>query len=134
MIAAGLIGVIVGAQWVVEGARVIARELSWSEGLIGLTIVGIGTSLPELAISFTAALRREPGIAIGNIIGSNIFDFFMILGFSSLIKPISFPQTFLTDMGVVALAALFLYGLMFTGERYTLKRWEGISLVVLYIF
>jgi len=91
LIVSGLLGVILGGKWVVDGAALMARELGIAEGLVGLTVVGIGTSLPELAVTFVAALKGRPGIAVGNIIGSNIFDFLMILGFGALVSPLMFP-------------------------------------------
>jgi cation:H+ antiporter len=133
LILAGLLGVILGGKWVVDGAVLIARELGMSEGLIGLTIVGIGTSLPEFAVTFVAALRGQPGIAVGNIIGSNIFDFLMILGFGALIRPIDFPPHLFLDMIITMLSASILYGFMFMGEIYVLKRSQGLFLIFLYV-
>jgi len=133
LISAGLIGVVIGGRWVVDGGVEIAGFFGMSEALIGLTIVGIGTSLPELAVSFVAAYRGEMGLAIGNIVGSNIFDFLMIFGFSALIQPIVYPQVLEVDIIVTLFAAMFLYGSMFVGELYTLKRWQGLVFVLLYI-
>lgn len=133
MITAGLLGVIVGGKWVVDGATVIAGSLGMSSALIGLTIIGIGTSLPELTVSFVAALRRRPGLALGNIIGSNIFDFLMILGLSAVVKPIIFPSNLVLHAVVTLTASLFLYGLMFTGKPYVLERWQGLLLLLFYI-
>lgn len=133
LIFAGLVGVILGGKWVVDGASAIARELGASEGLIGLTIVGIGTSLPEFAVTFIAALKREPAIAVGNIIGSNIFDFFMILGFGALVRPIIFPPDMAEDIIVTVLSALILYGFMYVGQRYILERFQGLIMFILYI-
>ena len=92
MIAAGFVGIFFGGQWVVSGAEIIARALGISETIIGLTIISIGTSIPELAVTFTAAFRGQDGIAIGNIIGSNVVNFFMILGASALAIPIFLPK------------------------------------------
>lgn len=133
LILAGLAGVILGGKWVVDGASVIARELGIGEGLIGLTIVGIGTSLPEFAVTFVAALRREPGIAVGNIIGSNIFDFLMILGFGALFRPIIFPPEMAADIMVTILSAVLLYGFMYSGRRYVLQRFQGFVMLLLYL-
>ncbi|MBI2640279.1 MAG: calcium/sodium antiporter [Candidatus Sungbacteria bacterium] len=132
-ILAGLVGVVIGGKWVVDGAVVFARALGTSEQLIGLTIVGIGTSLPELAVTFVAAYKGRMGIAIGNIIGSNIFDFLMILGFAALFKPISFPQDAFFDGIVTLFSAALLYGSMFVGEPLVLKRWQGLVFVFLYV-
>lgn len=133
LIVAGLAGVIFGGKWIVDGAAVMARELGMSEALIGLTIVGIGTSLPEFAVTFVAALRGRVGIAVGNIIGSNIFDFLMILGFAALVKPIVFPPDLFLDIVVTILSASLLYGFMFMGQWYVLQRSQGLFLALLYI-
>ncbi len=132
LIFAGLVGVILGGKWVVDGGIEIAKTLGASNALIGLTIVGIGTSLPELAVSFIAAYKKQPGIAVGNIIGSNIFDFLMILGFGAMFKPIISPASLLPDMIITALATTLLFASMFVGEKYTLKRWEGLVFILLY--
>lgn len=133
MMLAGFLGVIFGGKWVVDGAVAFARSFGMSEAIIGLTIIGIGTSLPELAVSATAAYKKQPGIAVGNIIGSNVFDFLMILGASAITKPIAFPQNMFFDIGVTLFATLLLYIFMFTGQRHTLKRFEGFIFIVIYI-
>lgn len=132
LIFAGLVGVILGGKWVVDGGVEIAKTLGASNALIGLTIVGIGTSLPELAVSFVAAYKKQPGIAVGNIIGSNIFDFLMILGFGALVKPVMAPASLLPDMIITAISAALLLAVMFVGEKYTLRRWEGFIFILLY--
>ncbi|MEK7503055.1 MAG: sodium:calcium antiporter, partial [Patescibacteria group bacterium] len=81
----------------------------------------------------TAAYKKQPGIAIGNIIGSNIFDFLMILGASAFVKPILFPTNMFFDIGVTLFSAILLYIFMFTGQRHTLKRFEGFLFVGIYI-
>lgn len=133
MMFAGFLGIIFGGKWVVDGAAALARNFGMSETIIGLTIIGIGTSLPELAVSTTAAFKKQPGIAVGNIIGSNIFDFLMILGASSVVKPIVFPKNLSFDLGVTLFSAILLYVFMFTGQRHTLKRFEGFVFIVIYI-
>jgi len=134
MILGGLIGVIVGGNWVVDGAVAIAQKLNISNSLISLTIVSIGTSLPELAVSLVAAYKKRPGLALGNIIGSNIFDFLMILGFASFIKPISFSNHLFIDILITLLSCVLLFVSMFIGkEKYTLKRWQGFIFVLFYI-
>ncbi|OHA09114.1 MAG: hypothetical protein A3B37_01045 [Candidatus Sungbacteria bacterium RIFCSPLOWO2_01_FULL_59_16] len=132
-IAAGLAGVILGGRWVVEGAVQIAYTLGASEALVALTMLSIGTSLPELAVSVAAAWRREAGIAVGNIIGSNIFDFLMILGASAMVRPVFASPALIPDVAATALAAGLLFGAMFVGERYILKRWQGILFIALYL-
>ena len=133
MMLAGFLGVILGGKWVVDGATALARNFGMSEALIGLTIIGIGTSLPELAVAATAAYKKEPGIAVGSIIGSNIFDFLMILGTSALVKPIIFPKNMFFDIAVTLFATILLYIFMFTGQRHTLKRFEGFVFIAIYI-
>lgn len=132
LIIAGFLGVILGGKWVVDGAAAVARDIGISERFIGLTIVGIGTSLPELAATFVAALKREAGIAVGNIIGSNIFDFLMILGFGAITQPIVFSVTLGADIIVTLLSAILLYGLLYFGERLLLERWQGLLMTALY--
>lgn len=126
----GIVGVFLGGKWVVDGAVAIAKDFGVSEALIGLLIVGPGTSLPELAASFVAAYKRQPGIAVGNVIGSNIFDFLMILGVSAMAKPIVFPGAMFTDLIVTLFAALALFASMFIGSRYVLNRSQGFFMVL----
>ena len=85
---AGLALVVLGADWLVDGSSAIARKAGLSEFVIGLTIVGIGTSMPELVVSLTGALKGSSDIAIGNVVGSNIFNVLLILGLSAVIRPI----------------------------------------------
>lgn len=129
----GILGILLGGKWVTDGAIAIARELSISGQVIGLSIVAIGTSLPELTASVVAAFRKKPGIAVGNIVGSNIFDFLMILGFSAMVQPIAFPAGLEIDIAVTALSAFVLLAVMFVGKRFFLARWEGIIFVLLYL-
>lgn len=133
MIVGGIIGLAVGGQMLVEGAISIATYFGLSEALIGLTVVAIGTSLPELATSAIAALRRHSDIAVGNIIGSNIFNILWILGLSSIIKPLDFSIQLNFDIIVVMAITILLIAMMFTGKRNILQRWQGTSLVSLYI-
>lgn len=133
MVVVGLIGVIGGGKWVVDGAKVIALHLGASEALVGFTVLSIGTSIPELAVSFVAAYKKRMGIAVGNIIGSNIFNFLMIAGVAALIRPILFPIHFLIDVLIALGSAVLLFAAMFIGIQYTLKRWQGIAFVLLYI-
>jgi cation:H+ antiporter len=133
MIIVGLFGLIVGSRWVVTGAAGLAEKLGVSQSLIGLTIVAVGTSLPELATSAMAAYKKNPDIAVGNVVGSNIFNIFFILGISSIIRPIPFGAGSNTDIGVVITASLLLFICMFTGKRRMLDRWEGGIFLGLYI-
>jgi cation:H+ antiporter len=128
----GLIGLILGGHWIVDGAVKLATSLGMSESLVGLTIVAVGTSLPELATSAMAAYRRKVEIAVGNVVGSNIWNIFFVLGVSSTIKPLPFQTNSILDIGVVILASLLLFLFMFTGKKRSLDRWEGVVSVLLY--
>jgi cation:H+ antiporter len=132
MMAAGFTALVLGSKWVVDGAVRMATALGVSEAVVGLTIVAVGTSLPELATSAAAAYRRNPDIAVGNVVGSNIFNVFFILGASSVIRPIPFPAHGNVDIGVLAVASLLLFLAMFTGKRHVLDRWEAGAFLVLY--
>jgi cation:H+ antiporter len=105
----GLIALVIGAHYLVQSASIIAREFGVSEAVIGLTVVAVGTSLPELATSVIAALRKETDIAVGNVVGSGIFNVFGILGTTALIIPIpADPRFAMLDMPVVAAATILL--------------------------
>jgi cation:H+ antiporter len=132
IIAAGLACLIVGSKWIVEGATSLASMLGVSQSVIGLTIVALGTSLPELTTSAVAAYKKNPEIAVGNVVGSNIFNIFFILGLSSLIRPIPFEAKANIDVGVTVVASLLLFFAMLTGKRRVLDRWEGAFFVALY--
>jgi cation:H+ antiporter len=129
----GLTGLVFGGKFVVSSATDIAMSLGLSEKLIGLTIVAAGTSLPELATSVVAALKKNNDIAIGNIIGSNIFNIFFILSISSLIRPINYDPAFNTDLFILIGGTLVLFGAMFTGKKKQLDRWESALLFLTYI-
>lgn len=133
LILVGIAGTVFGGKWVVDGATAMAQAFNVGESFIGLTIVGIGTSLPELAVTFAAAYRGRLGIAIGNIIGSNIFDFLMILGVAAILRPVFVSPGFMIDVAVTFLASALLYIFMFIGEPHVLKRWQGFVFVLLYI-
>ncbi|HHX90426.1 MAG TPA: calcium/sodium antiporter [Paracoccus sp.] len=128
----GLAALIVGARFLVDGAVTIARSYGLSEAFIGLTIVAVGTSLPELATSLIAAFRRQSEIAIGNIVGSNIFNVLGILGVTALIAPIPVAGRFLTfDLPVMILVTLVLTGLLLM--RPAIGRAAGVGLLLAYV-
>jgi cation:H+ antiporter len=129
----GLVALISGGQLVVYNAVEIARILGISEKIIGLTILAAGTSLPELATSVTAALKKNSDIAIGNIIGSNIFNIFSIMSASIIIHPIIYQGKFDTELYLFAGGTLFLFIAMFTGQKKKLDRWEAAVLLLGYI-
>lgn len=133
LIIIGLAGLVAGGKLVVDHSIKIATLLGVSEKIIGLTIVAIGTSLPELMTSVVAALKKNSDIAIGNVIGSNIFNIFFILGVSSMINPVQFNPAFNTEMYLIAGGTLVLFIAMFTGRRKKLDRWEGAVLVGIYL-
>lgn len=129
----GLVGLIGGGRLLVNGAVSIAQSLGISERIIGLTIVSIGTSLPELATSIIAARKKNADMAIGNVVGSNIFNTFLILGASATITPLQVPQGSLLDLIVNIVAAGLLFLFIFTGRGRKISRWEGGILLVIYI-
>lgn len=128
----GLTGLTFGGRFVVINAVEIAKMLGVSEKIIGITILASGTSLPELATSVMAAIKRNNDIAVGNIIGSNIFNIFLILSVSSLINPIKFNVVFNTDLYILAGGTIFLFIAMFTGKKKKLDRWEAALLLLSY--
>jgi len=126
LIATGLVFLVLGAGWLVDGATVVARRMNISELVIGLTIVAGGTSLPELATSIVAAYRGERDIAVGNIVGSNIFNLLVVLGLSAAVSPIGIPvgeQSLQFDIPLMVLVAAACLPVFFTGHR--INRWEG---------
>ena len=128
----GLAFLVIGGRIVVDSAVNLARDLNISEKIIGLTIVAIGTSLPELVTSITAVIKKSDDIAIGNIIGSNIFNIFLILGASALIKEMNYSPVFNMDIYFLIFGTLLLLLAMFTGKKRKLDRWEGAVFLLLY--
>lgn len=131
MVAGGLVLLLFGARFLVDGAVIIARAFGWSEALIGLTIVAIGTSLPELATSLVAALKKELDIAVGNIVGSNIFNLLGILGITAMVHPLVPQGISWIDYAVMAAFSLVLWPIAFFRQRIT--RAEGALLLVGYV-
>ncbi len=132
MLVGGLITLIVGGRLTVDGAVAVARQMGISEFLISSTIVAAGTSLPELVTSVAAAVRKEVDISVGNIIGSNIFNIFFIMGLSATVSPLIVPIGINFDLIVLTIATLLFFTFMFTGEKHKLERWEAIMLLVVY--
>lgn len=116
----------------VDGSVSIAKLLGMSERVIGLTIVAIGTSLPELVTSVVAARKGQNDISIGNIVGSNIFNIFWILGLSAIITPIPVQKNNLIDVGVCTAATLVLFLALLIGKKNKLERWQGLVFVMIY--
>lgn len=129
----GVIGVFVGGRWVVDGAITLATLFSVSPAIIGLTVVALGTSLPEFVVSVVALSKGSLGIAVGNIIGSSIFNFLGVLGVTALIRPITVFEPLSFDITFVIITAFLWFALMFIGKKYTLSRWEGLLFVLLYV-
>lgn len=127
----GLTCIIGGSQMVVYSAKEIARVAGMTETLIGLTIVAVGTSLPELVTSVVAARKGQTGMAFGNVIGSNIFNLLFILGVSAAIHPVRVNLASVYDLGILIVVSILTY--LFSLSSRTLKRWEGITMVSLYI-
>lgn len=133
-VAIGLTLLIFGSRWLVEGAVMMARSLGMSELIIGLTIVAAGTSLPEVATSVMAAIRGERDIAVGNVVGSNIFNIFGVLGLSSVIAPNGIPATQAAisfDVPVMIAAAIACLPIFLSGHR--INRWEGFLFLGYYV-
>ena len=127
----GLAAVVIGSNLAVDAACAIARLWGMSERFIGLTIVALGTSLPELFTSVTAARKGNAAIAIGNIVGSNIFNILFVVGLSAIIIPVPFAAAFRLDSTIAVAAAIFL--LIFCVRAGTLKRWHGAVMLVGYM-
>ena len=131
--ALGGMGLFLGGKWVVDGAVSIAQSFGLSESFIGLTIVAIGTSLPELVTSAMAAFRKNIDIAIGNVIGSNIFNLLWILGISAVINPLPFNVVSNSDIMVMIFASTLLVVVIPIGKKNTIDRWNGIFFLFIYV-
>ncbi|MEX2488346.1 MAG: calcium/sodium antiporter [Pseudomonadales bacterium] len=130
LILAGLVLLVFGSRLLVENSIALARMFDVSEAVIGLTIIAAGTSMPELATSLVAAFRRQPDIAIGNVVGSNIFNVLGILGVAAVVSPLHAPGISMLDYGAMLLFSVLLLPLLYTGRL--LHRAEGIILLSLY--
>ena len=134
MIFAGLAGLVLGGKWIVDSAVSIATSFGLSEAFIGVTIVAIGTSLPELAASVVAALKKQTDIAIGNVVGSNVFNIFWILGISAVINPLPFSSGLNFDLFWTIFSSLVLFVFIFASKNHTLGKKHGIAMLILYTF
>jgi cation:H+ antiporter len=132
MIIAGIAGLYVGGRWVVDGAVHIATLFGLSEAFIGLTIIAIGTSLPELVTSVVAAYRGNADIAVGNVVGSNIFNLLWVLGLSALIRPLPFNRMANEDIYVIIGASVMLIMAFVILRRYIISRWVGVVFLATY--
>ena len=129
----GLAGLVLGGRLIVSSAVEIAESLGLSQRVIGLTIVSIGTSLPELATSIVAVRKKNVDIAIGNVVGSNIFNIFFILGVSTVITPLEISDNSFVDIFLNIFTGILLFAFIFTGKGRRLDRWEGVVFFLSYI-
>jgi cation:H+ antiporter len=132
LIVVGLIGLAVGGELIVESAVDIATRMGVSEAIIGLTIVALGTSLPELATSIIAAFKHKADIAIGNVFGSNIFNVFFVLGTSAVIHPLPAYDGIELDAWMAAIGSIVVQVALLTNAKHELNRWLGALLVLMY--
>lgn len=132
MIVFGLLGLCLGGKWVVDGAVSLARFIGVSEFLVSATIIAFGTSLPEIATAITAALKEDIDLAVGGIVGSNIFNIFWVLGVTSTISPLVLPVFVNFDIIFLGLATFSLFLFMFIGKKHELDRWGGVLFLILY--
>lgn len=128
----GLIGLIIGSRLMVDNGIIIAKIFGVSDALIGLTLVAVGTSLPELVTSVVAASKKKVDIAVGNVVGSNIFNIFLILGTTTLVKPIPLSANYITDIAVLFGATILLFASLFVFKRHTLSKFEGVFMLTAY--
>jgi cation:H+ antiporter len=129
----GIAMLVGGGKLVIDNAIAVAQHFGLSQKLIGLTILATGTSLPELATSAVAAYRKNTDIAIGNVVGSNIFNIFLILGTTGLINPITYNTALNFDLFVLMLSTVLLIVFMFTQKKRKLDRAESVVFLVIYI-
>ncbi len=132
-VALGTVALYLGGEWVVDGALALARTFGLSQSFIGLTVIAIGTSLPELVTSAVAAYRKSTDIAVGNVIGSNIFNLLWVLGLTAVIADLPFDQINNTDIAMVIFASTMLIVALALGQRGIVERWNGASFVLIYL-
>lgn len=128
----GIVGVTLGGRWIVDGAVKIAQDFELTESFVGLTILAIGTSLPELATSAVAAYKGQTDITVGNVVGSNIFNVCWVLGCSALIRPLPFSQRTQDDLYIAFAVSVLLFVFMFIGKRRIMGPAEGLLCLVMY--
>lgn len=122
LIVIGLMGLSIGGEWIIKGALHVAQTLGASQPLISLTLIAVGTSLPELATSAVAGYKKNAEIAVGNVVGSSTFNIFFVLGVSSKIRPLQFQAKNNIDIGLLIAANILLFITMFTGKKLLLDR------------
>ena len=133
LIVLGFAGLILGGKLVVDNAILVATDLGVSQKIIGLTIIAAGTSLPELVTSVVAAIKKNSDIAIGNVIGSNIFNVLLVIPISAMINPISFDSVFNQDIYILIGGTLFVLGALILSKSNKINRWQGIILLSFYL-
>ena len=129
----GIAGLVIGGKLVLDNAVVIAKEMGVSEKVIGLTIIAAGTSLPELATSVVAAFRKNADIAVGNIVGSNIFNLLLIGGIVSVVSPVKYNPIFDIDFYILAGGTIVLFISLVTWRKHMLDRWQAALLLLFYV-
>lgn len=129
----GLSFLIIGGKLSVDGAIDIATALGMSQRVIALSVIAIGTSLPELVTSAVAAYKKKVDIAVGNVIGSNIFNICLILGITAVFKPLPFLAGNFIDVFITIGATLLLFVALFVGRRHTVERWQSVGFILLYL-
>jgi cation:H+ antiporter len=129
----GIVGLYIGGELVSRNAQILAKNWGMSESTIGLTVVATATSLPELITSIVAALKKNSGIAIGNVLGSNILNIFMVLGVSSIIIPLPFDPMMNKQLMILFAANVLMLMFVFTGKGRKISRWEGALLTLGYV-
>lgn len=132
-IAIGLLGLYLGGNWTIDGAVYFAQMLGMSESFIGLTIVAVGTSLPELVTSAVAAYKKEVDIAVGNVVGSNIFNVFWILGISAVIKPLPFIKTSNFDILMIIFSSILIIAVLPFSKKNQIERRNGVLFIMIYV-
>ncbi len=130
----GFAGLFYGGELVVKNAVQIAKAFGVSEFLISATIIAVGTSLPELVTTIVAMFKENADLAVGTIVGSNIFNVFFILGVTALIAPINIPAFVNFDLMMLLITTSLLFIFMFIGQKHQLERWQGICFVIMYVF
>ncbi len=128
----GIVMLVIGGRFVVDNAVLIATTLGLSEKLIGLTIVAVGTSLPELVTSVVAVRKGETDIGIGNVVGSNILNIILVLAIAAVITPLPFSASAFIDIGVAIGFTALLFAFMYVGKRHELERWQGAGFLACY--
>ncbi len=129
----GILGLYLGGKLTVENAVIIAKTLGMSEYLISATIIAFGTSLPELITSVKAAGKKQVDMAVGNIIGSNIFNILWILGVTSIISPVPIPDFINSDIMILLVSSIILFSALYVGKRHQIEKWQGWLFVTFYL-